>query len=393
MVGGGKQTAKTTTFDPSAKTCYEIINQSVTYKILLKPLSSAYGGLLALRNALYDHHFVTTYIPTQRCIAVGNLTVGGTGKTPAVEYLLRHLLTLDEQLTGRIATLSRGYGRKTSGFRIASPADTAATIGDEPLQLFRNFGPAVCITVGERRADALRQLAIDRADIKTVVLDDAYQHRAVQPQLNLLLTDYNRPFYTDDPFPGGRLRESRYGARRAHAVIVTKCPHDPSPTERAAIEAQIRRYTNPQSSRADVPILFAGLTYDQPRRLADQSPAPIDGPVRLVSGLANAGPLVRYVTHTWGLTQHDEFGDHYAYSRDDVMRLFAQTPPDTWLLTTQKDAVKLAPLLTDGERENRRAAYLPVSMAFFRSEDAATLARLVGDCLRGPAYAARLKNR
>jgi tetraacyldisaccharide 4'-kinase len=257
--------------------------------------------------------------------------------------------------------------------------------------LFRNFSPSVCITVGERRADALRQLALDRPEIKTVVLDDAYQHRAVRPHLNLLLTDYNRPFYADDPFPGGRLRESRYGASRANAVIVTKCPHDPSPTERAAIEAQIRQYTKP--SPADVPILFAGLAYDQPRRLADQSPASVHGPVRLVSGLANASPLVRYVTNTWGLTQHDEFGDHYTYGRDDVVRLLAQTPQETWLLTTQKDAVKLAPLLTDAERENRRVAYLPVAMAFFRPDDAATLARLVDDCLRGPAYVARLKNR
>jgi tetraacyldisaccharide 4'-kinase len=357
VVGGGKQTAKTTTFDPSAKTCYEIINHNVTYKNWLKPLSFAYGGVLALRNALYDHAFITTYNPTQRCIAVGNLTVGGTGKTPAVEYLLRHLLALDEPLTGQIAALSRGYGRKTHGFRIATPADTAQTIGDEPLQLFRNFSPSVCITVGERRADALRQLALDRPEIKTVVLDDAYQH----------------------------------GAGRADAVIVTKCPHDPSPTERAAIEAQIRQYTKP--SPADVPILFAGLAYDQPRRLADQSPASVHGPVRLVSGLANASPLVRYVTNTWGLTQHDEFGDHYTYGRDDVVRLLAQTPQETWLLTTQKDAVKLAPLLTDAERENRRVAYLPVAMAFFRPDDAATLARLVDDCLRGPAYVARLKNR
>ncbi|WP_375444958.1 tetraacyldisaccharide 4'-kinase [uncultured Fibrella sp.] len=361
----------------------------MTYKNLLKPLSLAYGGILSLRNALYDYQFVTSYIPIQRCISVGNLTVGGTGKTPAVEYLLRHLLTLDDTLTGNLATLSRGYGRKTTGFRIATAVDTAATLGDEPLQLFRNFAPRVCVTVGERRAEALRQLTIQRPDVQTVVLDDAYQHRAVQPHLNLLLTDYNRPFYTDDPFPGGRLREHRTGARRAHAVIVTKCPHAPSPAERAAIEHQIRRYTQPSGGNIEIPILFAGLAYDQPRRFADQSPVSIDGPVRLVTGLANAEPLVRYVTSTWGIREHDNFGDHHAYSRQDVEQLLAQTPADTWLLTTQKDEVKLAPLLTVSERQTRRVAYLPMSMTFFRNDDAATLARLVGECLRGPA----LKNR
>lgn len=338
---------------------------------------------MSLRNTLYERGIFSTYIPTQRCIAVGNLTVGGTGKTPAVEYLLRHLLTLDKQLTGHVATLSRGYGRKTRGYRIATTTDTAATIGDEPQQLFRNFDPHVCITVGERRADALRQLATNRPDVRTVVLDDAYQHRAVQPQLNLLLTDYNRPFYTDDPLPGGRLREGRKGASRADAVIVTKCPHAPSPTERAVIEAQIRRYTRSnEKANHDVPILFAGLEYDQPRRFADQLPVLINGPVRLVSGLANADPLVRYVTSTWGLAQHDEFGDHHAYTREDMARLLAQTPPDNWLLTTQKDEVKLAPLLTEAERQTRHLAYLPVSMVFFQPGDAHLLAGLVAACLR-----------
>ncbi|MBO0949137.1 tetraacyldisaccharide 4'-kinase [Fibrella forsythiae] len=361
----------------------------MTYKNLLKPLSLAYGGVLALRNVLYDHNFVTTYIPTQRCISVGNLTVGGTGKTPAVEYLLRYLQTLDPALTGEIATLSRGYGRQTHGFRVATSADSAATIGDEPLQLFRNFSPAITITVGERRADALRQLALEQPEIRTVVLDDAYQHRAVQPQLNLLLTDYYRPFYTDDPFPGGRLRERRTGARRADAVIVTKCPHDLSPAEQATIDRQIRRYTEPVAGAAKVPILFAGLAYGQPRLFGGQAQAQITGPVQLVSGLAHADPLVRYVANTWGVAHHTDFGDHYAYTRADVDQLVAQTPTETWFLTTQKDEVKLAPLLTESEQKTGRFAYLPVSMTFLGQEDAQTLARLVVDCLRGPA----LKNR
>ncbi|MEZ0539788.1 tetraacyldisaccharide 4'-kinase [Fibrella arboris] len=361
----------------------------MTSKNLLKPLSLAYGGVLALRNFLYDHQYVTTTIPTQRCISVGNLAVGGTGKTPAVEYLLRYLLTLDKQLTGEVATLSRGYGRQTRGFRIATAADTAATIGDEPLQLFSNFSPAVCITVGERRADALRQLAIEKPAIQTVVLDDAFQHRAVQPQLNLLLTDYNRPFYTDDPFPGGRLRERREGARRADAVIVTKCPAAPSTVERATIEQQIRRYTHGGTGNSPIPILFAGLAYDQPRRFADLSPALINGPVQLVSGLANSDSLARYVGDTWGVANHADFGDHHAYTRADVEQLLTNMPPHDWLLTTQKDEVKLSALLTDAERQTRQLAYLPVQMRFFEQEDANTLARLVGDCLRGPA----LKNR
>ena len=348
----------------------------------------AYGGLLAGRNALYDKKFISSYRPIQRCIAVGNLTVGGTGKTPAVEYLLRQLLTLDTALTGTIGTLSRGYGRQTRGFRIATPADTAATLGDEPLQLYRNFSPAVCVTVGERRADALRQLAAIRPDVQTVVLDDAYQHRAVTPHLNLLLSDYTRPFYADDPFPGGRLRENRSGANRADAIIVTKCPHAPTDAERTWITAQIRRY-----ARADVPVLFAGLAYDVPRQLTDDRAVTVSGPVRMVSGLANAGPLVRYVTDTWGLVQHDEFGDHHAYTSAELARLLATTPPGTWLLTTQKDAVKLGPLLAAADLPTRQLAYLPVRMVFFQEADANQLARLVGDCLAKRPTRPDLKNR
>ena len=365
----------------------------MTYKNGLKPLSWLYGCILSVRNALYDSQFYRSHIPTQRCVAVGNLAVGGTGKTPAVEYLLRYLLSLGKPLTGEIATLSRGYGRKTRGFRLATAVDSAETIGDEPLQLFRNFAPIVTVCVGERRAEALQQLVIARPDVQTVVLDDAYQHRAITPHLNLLLTDYNRPFYLDDPFPGGRLRETREGARRAHAVIVTKCPHDPPPAERTIIENQIRRYTQFKTGQPDVAVLFAGLAYDQPRRFSDQTATHINGPVHLVSGLANANSLVRYVTDTWGLAKQTDFGDHHAYTRSDVTRLLAQTPPDTWLLTTQKDEVKLAPLLTDEEQQNWLLAYLPVRMVFFQPDDAATLTRLVDECLRGPAGRPGLKNR
>ncbi|MBO0935933.1 tetraacyldisaccharide 4'-kinase [Fibrella sp. HMF5335] len=340
--------------------------------MLLKPFSALYGGITDLRNRLYDNGFIKSIRPAQRCLSIGNLTVGGTGKTPAVEYLIRLLGQLDPSLAGGLATLSRGYGRDTTGFRIASPTDTAATLGDEPLQLYHNLGHAATVCVGEDRADALAQLTRLRPEIGTVVLDDAFQHRAVQPQLQLLLTDYNRPFYTDDPFPGGRLRERRHGAKRADLVLVTKCPHEPSDTERAQITAKISQYTRPNT-----PVLFAGLRYDTPKQFIDnQSVEAITGPVLLVSGLADARPLAQYVTETFGLWKHAAFGDHHAYTRADVDQLLRDCPPDTWLLTTQKDEVKLSALLTDSERK-RRLAYLPVAMRFWRDTDAAVLEQAI----------------
>ena len=341
-------------------------------KLLLKPFSALYGGITDVRNRLYDNGFLKSLPHTQFCISVGNLTVGGTGKTPAVEYLIKLLSQFNPAATGALATLSRGYGRATTGFRVASPTDTAATIGDEPLQLYHNLGGLAAVCVGERRAEALAQLANLHPNIGTVVLDDAFQHRAVQPQLQLLLMDYTRPFYTDDPFPGGRLRERRHGAKRADLVLVTKCPHDPTDAEREQMSAQISRYTKPNT-----PVLFAGLRYDSPKQfISNELIILINRPVYLVTGLANAGPLVQYVTGAFGLLKHVAFGDHHAYARADMDQLLADCPPDTWLLTTQKDEVKLAALLTEADQK-RHLAYLPVAMDFWRETDVDTLRQAV----------------
>ena len=185
------------------------------------------------RNWLFDSHLLTAVQPAVYSISIGNLTVGGTGKTPMVELLIKRYLQDTPLYAGATATLSRGYGRRTTGFRMAAETDTAETIGDEPLQLYRKFSPAVRVCVGERRVDAIKALLELHPETIRVLLDDAFQHRAVRPHLNLLLVDYNRPFYTDYPFPAGRLRERRKGARRADAIIVTKCPLNLWTTEQA----------------------------------------------------------------------------------------------------------------------------------------------------------------
>lgn len=281
-----------------------------------------------------------------------------------IEYMVSHLAG-----TRRLATLSRGYGRHTRGFRLATPTDTAATLGDEPLQLYRKFGradkPLALICVGERRAESLQQLWRDQPQIDTVLLDDAFQHRAVQPHLNLLLTDYNRPFYTDHPFPEGRLRESRWGARRADAVIVTKCPDALSASEQGSIAGRVRQYTRPGGV---VPVFFTGLRYGKPVPFGRPSTnRPTD--VVLVSGLANADPLEQYVRQQFRLLRHDRFADHYAYTRADYERIRANCPPGAALLTTEKDWVKLDALLTEAERATEPLYYLPVAVCFLASEE------------------------
>ena len=283
-----------------------------------------------------------------------------------VEFLIkRYALGGGSADRGEVATLSRGYGRQTTGFRIVNDVDTAATVGDEPLQLYRKFSPLIRVCVGERRVAAIKELLQLHSQTKPILLDDAFQHRAVQPHLNLLLTDYSRPFYDDFPFPAGRLREFRSGARRADAVVVTKCPMNLSETDQQRMRQRIRVYTRPQT-----PIFFAGLQYNNPVSFATRQPVSDLRSVVLVSGLANADPLEIYVRQTFQLHQHKRFADHYAYTRADLTPLLADLPKGAGLLTTEKDWVKLDALLTPSERAGCSLYYLPVAVQFLPGQEA-----------------------
>lgn len=324
---------------------------------LLLPLSWLYGGITDVRNFLYDNEFWRPYDPPVPTIGVGNLTVGGTGKTPFVDHLLRHLTDV-----GPVAVLSRGYGRRTRGFRIATPDDTADTIGDEPLLLYRKHAPAVTVAVGERRAEAIPKLLAARPHLKAILLDDAFQHRAVRPHLNILLTDYNRLFTQDHPFPAGRLRERRHGARRAGAVIVTKCPDSLSDKARREIEAKLKPYLRPE-----VPIFFAGIQYGEPvvfGKTPVQTPA--DAPFTLLTGIASPRPLLTYLQEkfTGTFQNHLDLPDHHRFSEKDLRRV----PTDRLVLTTEKDFVKLAPLLGETGTDPARFFYLPIEMQFLSRE-------------------------
>ncbi|GAB2537475.1 tetraacyldisaccharide 4'-kinase [Spirosoma aerophilum] len=290
---------------------------------------------------------------------MGNLTVGGTGKTPMIEFLIKRSLIFAKMKSGETATLSRGYGRKTTGFRLATATDTAGTIGDEPLQLYRKFSPFVRVCVGERRVEAIVSLLKLYPETRQLLLDDAFQHRAVDPHLSILLMDYNRPIYEDYPFPAGRLRERRKGARRADAIVVTKCPANLFATEQQRICAKIRPY-----ARAETPIFFAGLQYSDPVSFAKQPPVRLIRKVILVSGLANARPLEQYVQQTFAMQEHLCFGDHHAYTRAELDTILADIGPDVALLTTEKDWVKLDALITPEERASLPLYYLPVAIQF-----------------------------
>jgi tetraacyldisaccharide 4'-kinase len=290
-------------------------------------------------------------------ISVGNLTVGGTGKTPMVEYLVRLLSP-----TIRTATLSRGYGRKTKGFRLANNQDSAETIGDEPFQYFRKFGTQIKVSVGEERALAIPLLLQESSDLEVVLLDDAFQHRRVNPSFSILLCDYTRPFYDDLMMPAGRLRESRHNASRADAVVVTKCPAGISDDELMEIERSLRTLVSK-------PVFFSTVAYGSPvpfERTTDN----FNRKIILVTGIANPTPLVQYVSDHFELLSHISFPDHHFFDARDVTKILGETRkhPGSMVLTTEKDMVKLESPELRGLFGATALYYLPITVQFLKDE-------------------------
>lgn len=330
-------------------------------KILLFPFAVLYNIVTRLRNHAYDTgRKPSVQFDDVAVIGVGNLTVGGTGKTPMVEHLIR---TLGPSY--RLATLSRGYGRRTKGFRLATPQDTAATLGDEPLQIYRKFGHQVTVAVGEDRAFAIPHILQEHVDTQVVLMDDAFQHRRVRPLVNILLSDYSRPFYHDLLLPAGRLRESRSGAKRSQAIVVTKCPHAIQNDEMMAIEHNIRQYS-------PAPVFFTTIRYGNPVPFGgyfkDADATPNDN-IILVTGIAQTKPLVEYVQKSYTLADHVALPDHHLYTRADLERLLVrvQETPAVSILTTEKDSVKLIAAHLADLAVRLPLFYLPMEAEFVKN--------------------------
>jgi len=312
---------------------------------LLLPFSWLYAAVLAVRNWLYDRGWKRSAAGWVPLIGVGNLRVGGTGKTPHVAWVVEELVRQGQ----RPAILSRGYGRQTQGPRLATPADSAATVGDEPWQYFEQFGTlGVPVAVAENRQLGLDLLRQHHPELTTVVLDDAYQHRRVRPALSILLTELARPFYHDYVLPAGRLRETRAGAARADVVIITKCPPNLADAAQAQTTAQVRRYARP-----DAPVLFSAYDYAAPQPLtaaAQALGAPRGGqPALLLTGIAQPGPLREHLLAA-GYVVTDEliFPDHHTFVPADLGAVRGRWRPGQVIFTTEKDATRLlAPALAE----------------------------------------------
>ncbi|PKQ66725.1 tetraacyldisaccharide 4'-kinase [Raineya orbicola] len=327
-------------------------------RYLLLPFAILYGLITDLRNWLYDTGRLKSVRFDLPTIGVGNLRVGGTGKTPFIEYLI-HLFASEY----KIATLSRGYGRKTKGFRLATPQSSAQEIGDEPLQLYAKFGDKINVCVGEERILAIPELLALQPETQMILLDDVFQHRSIKPHLQILLTDYKNLFYQDYLLPMGRLRESRKQARRADLIIVTKCPQQISETEKENIKQNIQKYA--PACR----VLFTHFKYGKPRSIVTQNEGILQK-VALVSGIAQPHYFERDMREHFNVQKHFIFPDHYFFSRQDVAILseFLEQNPETFLLCTEKDAVKLQKM-DFLEKYKSRIFCIGLEVSFLDKED------------------------
>jgi tetraacyldisaccharide 4'-kinase len=301
-------------------------------RILLLPFSLIYGLIVVIRNFLYDAGLFKSRKFDLPVIAVGNLEIGGAGKSPMTEYLVRLLKN-----EFKLSTLSRGYGRQTKGFQIVTATNTATQIGDEPAQFKHKF-PDVTVAVCEKRVDGIEQLQTDH---ELIILDDAYQHRAVKPGLSILLFDYNSLRNPHWVLPAGNYREPFFGKWRAGIIIVSKCPADLPQDELETIVKDIA--PQPYQQMFFTTINYLGLQ-DMDGKVSDVV-LDTDTTVFLLTGIANPQPLVNHIKKYTLNVIHHNYPDHHRFSLKNITKLadeFAAHPAQKKvIITTEKDAQRL----------------------------------------------------
>lgn len=331
-------------------------------KLLLLPFSLLYGIGVGFRNFLFDIGILKSKRFQVPIICIGNITVGGTGKTPHTELLIE---TLKEKF--RVACLSRGYKRKTSGFRLATLESTAADIGDEPLQIHRKF-PDILVACDAKRVRGIEKLSMLPTPPQVILLDDAFQHRYVQADKNIVLIDYNRPVTEDHLLPWGCLRESCHALKRADYIIVTKCPPNLSPIDQRiwSKHLKIKPYQR---------LFFSMTGYGEIHSLVPGSPIPQPSPACGILCLTGIAQPAAYAEHLKTYSSHItelHYPDHHNFNNKDIQHItqvFQAIPQEEkYIFTTEKDAVRLeACSLPEEIRE--LLFYIPVVPKFIREQN------------------------
>lgn len=325
-------------------------------RLLLLPFSWLYGAVLLVRHALYDHGVFESVRPSLPTIVIGNLALGGTGKTPMMELLLR-VLEGDTPMV----TLSRGYGRKGSHLHEVSANDTAEAVGDEPLQIKGKF-PAAHVFVGADRGKCIKAIHDQLSGAKAVLLDDAFQHRRLNASLSILLTTFQRPWCDDHLLPAGRLRDLPSRRKAAQIVVVTKCPTLPDGPEQERWRKRLGLHANQH-------LFFSGIEYEASKPLAGDG-VPRAGLTTdnclLFTGIADPTPLVDHARRIFNNVDHMAFPDHHPFSKADLAALAGRyatfAPGPKMLITTEKDAMRLRSVIKGSPLEK-----LPIGVIGMRA--------------------------
>lgn len=328
------------------------------FAVFLFPFSLIYGFVVGARNLLYDAELLKSAKFNLPVISVGNLSIGGAGKTPHVEYIVELLGNYLD-----LATLSRGYKRKTKGFLLVHRGHNALLVGDEPLQFKRKY-PKLTVAVSESRAMGIPQILSKHPEVQAVLLDDAFQHRSVTPGFNILLSSYDRPFYKDYLLPSGRLREWRSAYERADTIIITKCPHVISVEEVEEIKESIE--LKPHQS-----LYFSYYEYYNPYSFFDnRNRINLNHDINIcfISAIANTAYLRQYLEEVADEIQFMEYEDHHIFTEaeiDYIIKVYkAIENPKKIVLTTEKDAMRLDLFFKKLKEAGVHIYILPIKVRF-----------------------------
>jgi len=303
-------------------------------RYLLFPLSFVYGSITTIRNLLFDYGIFKSKTYNIPIICIGNLSVGGTGKTPHTQYLINLL-----QNNYKVAILSRGYGRKTSNLQIVESTSKPSEVGDEPLQLKQNNADCL-VLVEKNRNKGVKHILKEFPETEVILLDDGYQHRWLKAGFNILITPYSSPYYKDSLMPVGNLRESKKGAERANAIVFSKTPENINPTLKKGMLERLHLFAHQKA-------YFSHINYCTWRCISTNKEFTSDQKysITLVSGIVNPIPLLDYLQNAGHKVKHLKFADHHNYTPNDIANILSKYNKDSsakkLILTTEKDATKL----------------------------------------------------
>jgi len=352
-----------------------------TRSIFLYPFSLLYGLITDVRNFFYSAEIIKSREFTVPVLCVGNLSAGGTGKTPHTEYLIELL-----QKSYKVAVLSRGYRRKSSGYIVADSNSTVSDIGDEPLQISRKY-PVITIAVDRNRVHGVEEIMKACPETGVIILDDGYQHRRITPGLSILLSDFDNLIINDHMLPYGNLRENRHNMNRADIILITKSPENISPIQRRLIVRDVNKkpYQN---------LYFTSISYSDPQPLFENeeknealllSDKTSEKGFVLVTGIANPGPLAKYLGDRASEIIHLSFGDHHNFTRNDIEKIHSAynnlRAPLKYILTTEKDGVRLREFTNIAEPIRSAFYYIPIGI-WFLNDDQNEFDNLIVDYVR-----------